>query len=130
VSFHEYSSDYTPPMPICELYLGAPDDTPKHGPFVAILDTGSDATIVPVRYLDQIGAAPFRRRRVRSVWGDSRMIEIYVVSFALNGLSFKLLDVVGDDQGDEIIVGRFVLNRLKVILDGPAAMTEIVEGPQ
>ena len=33
--------------------------------------------------------------------------------------------VVGDEQGDEIVLGRDVLNKLRIFLDGPARIVEI-----
>lgn len=76
--------------------------------------------------LRQIRAKRMSRARARSVWGDVKRVDLYLVSFALNGLRFNALRVLADNNGDEIIIGRFVLNRLKVVLDGPAAMVEIV----
>ena len=126
MSFYEYSSDYSPAMPVCEIYLGSVGDEPTFGPLEAILDYGADEVVVPTRYLRQIRAKRMSRARARSVWGDVKSVDLYLVSFALNGLRFNALRVLADNNGDEIIIGRFVLNRLKAVLDGPAAMVEIV----
>lgn len=42
--------------------------------------------------------------------------------------NFKLPDifVIGDDQGDEIILGRNILNKLRILLDGPANFTDVL----
>lgn len=123
---HEYSKAYSPPMPVCTVSIGIAGTDAHRGPFEAILDTGSDITIVPVQILRQIGATAFQQRRARSVWGDSRLVQLYVVSVAIDGFQQSMVQVVGDDLGTEIIIGRFLLNRLTLILDGPAAMTEII----
>lgn len=34
---------------------------------------------------------------------------------------------MGDERGDEIILGRNVLNKLRLMLDGPAAVTKVLE---
>ena len=127
MSFYEYSSDYLPACPICEIYLGPVGEEPTLGPLNAILDTGSDMAIIPIEYLNQIGAKRLSQRRARSVWGDFRPVELYAVSFRMDNLRFKALRVLADDVSDEIIVGRFVLNRLKIVLDGPAGMLEIMQ---
>ena len=126
MGFYEYSSDYSPAMPICEIYLGLVGNEPTFGPLEAILDSGADEVVVPTRYLRKIGAKRMSRARARSVWGDTKQVDLYLVSLSLNGLRFNALRVLADNRGDEIIIGRFVLNRLKIILDGPAAMVEIV----
>lgn len=96
----------------------------------ALLDTGADLTVIPIYHLRQIGATLVSRGQARSIWGDTREVEVYSVALALNGLRYRALRVAADDQGDEIILDRLVLNRLKIVLDGPAAMVEIVEGQQ
>jgi hypothetical protein len=35
--------------------------------------------------------------------------------------------VVGDDRSDEIVIGRNVLNQLRIWLDGPANLSRISE---
>jgi hypothetical protein len=34
---------------------------------------------------------------------------------------------VGDELGNEVVLGCNVLNRLRLLLDGTAAMTEVLE---
>ena len=126
MNFYEYSVRYNPPIPICELFLGPAGYESTFGPLEAIIDTGADITVVPMEYLHQIGAKRISRGRARSLWGDARDVNVYAISLRLNGLQFAALQVLADDLGDEIVVGRTVLNRLKVVLDGPAMITEMV----
>jgi hypothetical protein len=42
-------------------------------------------------------------------------------------LRLPAVKVVGDERGDEIILGRNVLNGLRLLLDGPSATTEVLE---
>jgi len=37
------------------------------------------------------------------------------------------LYIIGDDTGDEIILGRDVLNKLPLFLDGPEQQTELLD---
>ena len=97
------------------------------GPYEALIDTGADISIIPIGYLRQIGAPQVGRDRARSVWGDSRSVIVYAVSFKLEGLQIKALRVLADEQGDEIVLGRTVLNRLKIILDGWASVVDIID---
>jgi predicted aspartyl protease len=92
----------------------------------AMIDTGADATIVPVRYLRQIGAQPAFEASLRSHWGERRPVFLYLVDLKTGGLTLPSVFVVGDDRGDETILGRDVLNKLVVTLHGPQRLTEIV----
>lgn len=40
---------------------------------------------------------------------------------------FAAIRVVGDEIGDEVILGHNVLNRLRLLLDGPAGMVEVLD---
>jgi predicted aspartyl protease len=91
----------------------------------AVIDTGADATIIPVRHLRQIGARPTFEGHLRSQWGERREVFLYLVDLRIGGLLLPSSFVVGDDQGDETILGRDVLNKLDIRLKGPKRLTEI-----
>ncbi len=122
---HEYSTRYSPAMPVCQVYLGPGGGEATVGPLEAIMDTGADLTVIPMTYLRQIGAHRVDRGKARSLWGDTRSVDVYSIALAVNGLRVTALRVLGDDRGDEIVLGRLVLNRLRVLLDGPAGMVGI-----
>lgn len=127
MTFYDYSADYSPIAPICQIYLGQGGSQPNLGPLTALIDTGSDMTVIPITYLQAVEAKRISRGRARSMWGDSRTVDIYVVALALDNLRVAALQVLADAQGDEIVLGRPVLNRLKIVLDGPAALIKIVD---
>ncbi len=127
MNIYEYSSDYIPAAPTCQIHLGSAGGQPILGPIDALIDTGSDISVVPLAYLRQIKAKRISRGQARTIWGDSRVVDIYIVSFALHELRISTLQVLADDQSNEIVLGRRVINRLKLMLDGPAAQTEILE---
>ena len=125
MGFHEYSSAYAPPMLVCRLRLGAGDTEQLLGPFDALLDTGSDVSVVPSHLLEELGSHPTSYGTARSVWGTSRRVTVHIVAVEIDGIQFGAVQVLADEVGNEIIIGRTILNRLTLILDGPASMTEI-----
>jgi len=63
---------------------------------------------------------------VRSHLGDSvRRVSVYKVDILIESLRLPSIEVVGDDWGDEIIIGRNALNKLRLMLDGPKQFAEI-----
>ena len=62
---------------------------------------------------------------IRSHWGEWRSVQLFLVDIELNGLTLPGMFVVGDETGDEIVLGRNVLNKLHLVLEGPAQLTEI-----
>ena len=49
-----YLTSYFPPIPILSIYLSPVGEAPEIGPLTAIVDSGADATIVPLKYLDEM----------------------------------------------------------------------------
>ncbi len=64
---------------------------------------------------------------MRSQWGERRRVYLYLVDLQLETLTLPGIYVVGDDQGDEVVLGRDVLNRLRVLLDGPRRVSQVLE---
>lgn len=123
---HKHLGDYFPPMPALEIRLGYPEESLRLGPVVAILDTGADGTMVPQEWLDRIGAPLVDKVRVRGHWSDWRTAKVFTVDLGIGEVLLPSVEVVGDETGDEVILGRNVLNRLKLLLDGPENLTELL----
>lgn len=96
------------------------------GPFSALLDSGADATLVPTSLATQMGIAEGRRIAIRSHFGERRFARMYMISLRVEGILLPSIYVVGD-AGDEIILGRDVLNKLPLFLDGPSHQTDLLD---
>ena len=121
-----YDVSYDPPAPACDVVLVSPM-TERRVTLTAIVDTGADGTIVPVCHLQKIGARRAFEAGLRSQWGERRTVFLYLVDLQIADSMLPGVYVVGDDLGDEVILGRDVLNRLRLLLDGPAAMVNLLD---
>jgi len=52
---------------------------------------------------------------------------MYLVDAQIGSLTVTEIEVVGDELSDEVVIGRDVLNRLRLLLDGPDEVTEVFE---
>jgi predicted aspartyl protease len=91
----------------------------------ALIDTGSDGTLVPLALLENVLAPVLTETRIRSHWGEWRAVQLLLVDIAREGLTLPGMLVVGDETGGEIVLGRNVQNRLHLALDGPAQLAEV-----
>ncbi len=123
---YPYDASYQPPFPVAQIILYNSEEGLHTAPENALLDTGSDGSLVPIAYLRQIFAPAITDTRMRSHWGEWRSAQLFVVDLELDGLRLPDVFVVGDEQGDEIVLGRNVLNKLRLLLDGSAGLTEIL----
>ena len=63
---------------------------------------------------------------MRSHWGEWRFVKIGVIDMALDGILLPAVEVVADEKSDIILLGRNVLNRLILLLDGPGRQMDIL----
>jgi hypothetical protein len=121
---YEYDATYDPAMPVVDIEIGrAMAETSLA--VTALVDSGADATMIPIGYLRQIHARRSRKTWMRGTTGERMLIDLYPISIQLGPFAQAHLEAVGDTQNDEVIVGRDVLNHLSVNLNGPANAVEI-----
>ena len=120
-----YSVRYTPPAPVVQIQLALPEEGFKVGPLAAFIDSGADASIVPLRYLRQLRSPAAGIKVLRSQWGEQRPVDYHLVDIGIGQIRLPSVPVVSDELGDELILGRSALNMLCVMLDGPRAVVEI-----
>ena len=116
---YEYDRRYHPAMPAVSLWLGPALDEPAFE-IEAIIDSGADATSVPIETLKQIGANRSRRAWMRGTTGDRLLVDLYTVGVRLGPFRQGLLEVIGDNVNAEVVVGRDILNHLVMTLNGLA----------
>ena len=114
-----YRKDYHPAFPALDVILANVEDGLRSGPLSALLDSGADGTLVPISYLKDLLAVPLRDVSIRSHWGELRKVQLFTIDLELADLRLPGIFVIGDEQENEIVLGRNVLNRLVVVLDGP-----------
>ncbi len=110
-----------------EVRLGRPGESLKVGPLPAFLDSGADATLVPLRYIRTLRIPVDNRKYLSSQWGERRAVKLYRLDFGIGDIRFPSVEIVADPLGHEIVVGRNILNLLRVFMDGPKQIVEISE---
>ncbi len=121
-----YDPKYLPPMPVVEIWLSVPDSNDWQGPFSAIVDTGADFTIVPQSVLHEFNAPYLKRAMLKTQWSQRQPVGLYEVDLRIGELVFPGIDVAGDRASTQILLGRNVLNRLDLRLEGPKLRTHIL----
>ncbi len=121
-----YDASYLPPAPTIEIRLGAPEAMLPVGPLNALIDTGADVCIVPIRYIEPLGVQVDNRKFLKSAWGEHRPVDVYLLDLGIGEMRFPLVEIVADDQGDAVILGRNLLNKLDLRLDGPRTVLELL----
>ena len=129
MSTTRYSKEYFPAAPVLMVNITIPGEAPTGNGFSALVDTGSDGTFVPTSILEELDLPISYMTNVRAFWGTSllRMPVHMVDMIVLGSIRLPGIEVVGDDWGSHIILGRNVLNMLRLHLDGPSETIGVSE---
>ena len=122
-----YSFKYYPPMPVLSVLLSFPDSDQWHGPHIGIVDSGADYTIIPLSNLAPIDPPSVGSANLVSQWEDRREVTVYHLDIRIGNVVLQSVEVAGDPDSKEVILGRNVLNDLMLCLNGPEVQLELVE---
>lgn len=122
---YEYDTTYTPSFPVVTVKLNGLMSAVAPMTVSALVDSGSDGTLVPIPLLQQIKAREVGRVMLRGITGMGYQVGVYEVTLEIGGFFLPKLQVVGDKQNQQMILGRNVLNDLIVTLNGLAGVVEI-----
>ncbi len=122
---HDYDSSYNPAMPVITIQVAR-----RIGgtifPLTAIVDSGADATQIPLPVLRQLQARQGLTGWLREAAGGRYRVNLYKVALQIAEHRPFFVDVVGTQQ-DDVIVGRDVLNQFMVTLNAPGYVVTVEE---
>jgi predicted aspartyl protease len=116
-----YSEDLEPPCPVLAVRVAAPPDGAGIG-VVAVVDTGADVTLIPEAAARLLGLPAVSEIRITGVTGVAETADVCAAVMELAGHR-GLAEVVA--FGSEAIVGRDLLSRFVLRLDGPRQVMDI-----
>lgn len=124
----DYNRAYAPPAPFVEIEINNYDITATPIKLKAQIDSGADATMLPISVLEKVGAWFETTRHAQDFAGKTHTVDLYSAAVNLIGQTFYLT-VIAQEEINEGIIGRDILNHLVVTLNGPAHTTEIPVDP-
>lgn len=121
-----YDGAYSAPFPRLPVVVSLPEDSARASASSGLVDTGADATLVPAEQLRAIEAEEIYRAQLRGHWGESRTVAVYLVDLQVAGYSLPGIEVIADESSQDVLLGRNALNRLILLLDGPAGQADVL----
>ena len=111
-----YSRHVRPAMPALHVKLYSSDTDRATEPLLALVDTGADATIAPVRQLPEIGAEETAPGWLRGITGERMPVALYFIDIHLDHMTIPGVRVIASATEEFTLLGRDVLNKLSLFL--------------
>ena len=120
-----YDTTFVPPAAVLDATVTNPfiQDRPNVSGR-AILDSGAFKSVIPKEWATRIGLLPITEVTARGYDGIEHKEPACIAEIAFNGHSFELEVIMV--QRRSVLIGRDILNQLKLTLDGPNLQFEIV----
>lgn len=117
------SRAFDPPAPMVPIRMRAPDGLDS-AELEAKLDTGADLCAVPEHHVAVLSLPPVRVVRAAGFLGGFQETIVYRVDITIDGVDFPHVEALATRR-PYAIIGRNVLRRLVLRVDGPRERLEI-----
>ncbi len=121
---YPYSNAYRPPAPALDVEIAHPGVSETPVTVIAKIDTGADITTIPEKILLQLQVPPCREVLAISYNGEEARQRTYLVHLTVAGTVYAYQEVMAT-SGDQFLMGRDILNRWVVTLDGPNGRLDV-----
>ena len=116
---------YSPPAPVIPIEITAPGRARSTRAIAALIDSGADATLVPIDVLEDVGARAVGYATLVGISDQPHLAEMYVVNIEIGAHVLYAVRVLAMPTDSAAVLGRDVLNHLTITLNGPAGATEL-----
>jgi len=125
----KYDSIENPPAPYITVRISNPvtgDVKEEKG----LIDTGSFKTAIPETWVDKLNLVPADEQETRGYKEEKekrkQIHHTYFVDVTIKGHSFPYTEVLAVNR-KKVLIGRDILNQLKLVLDGKNLTFEILD---
>ena len=114
-----YDEAEIPPAPIASVTWASPAAPDRKAETRALIDSGAAVTVAPPDVFLALGVKSIGWLEATGYQGEAERHQVFEVSLEIEGHLLPLLRVA-EAEVDEAIIGRDVLNRFILTLNGPA----------
>src|SRR5688500_12425902 len=120
-----YLSGLRSPAPFVNVTLRNLQRTSELRGQPAQVDSASDWTVLPMKIVEALGLLPVDEIHVGGFGGTRLSVRTFAVYLGVHDFPPQLIEVMGNADEPWILLGRDVLNSLRIFLDGPGFALEI-----
>lgn len=122
---YQYATEISPPAPFIQMVFRHPTTHQSSNPIPAQIDSGADRTVIPKSVVENLNLVSVRQIMVAGFGGALHALDEYILVIHIHDLTPFLVPVIAHTDEAFVLLGRDVLNRLRIVLDGPNQILEI-----
>ncbi|MBI2926010.1 MAG: retroviral-like aspartic protease family protein [Verrucomicrobia bacterium] len=122
---YRYNQQLSPPAPFVHVSLQGLEGSGAIADLPAQLDTAADMTVIPAALADRLGLVPFGTVQVSAFGGLLTTECTLLARVQIRDHEPEVVKLVSSADETHILLGRDVLNRHRLVLDGPRGVLEI-----
>jgi gag-polyprotein putative aspartyl protease len=122
---YTYNRQVEPPAPFIHVSLRCLETDKSVASLPALIDTAADRAVIPGAVAEVLGLIPLDELLVAGLGGQVFSALTYKVELAIRSLSPQKVVLIAHEEEPYILLGRDVLNRHRLLLDGPGLAFEI-----
>jgi predicted aspartyl protease len=120
-----YNRAFDPPAPVITIQVSPLNQSELTTTVDCLVDTGADLSLIPQRLAEEFNLAPEGVIIVEGFDGERQQLYLFAVDIVVEEFRLDGLEVTAYPT-DHAILGRDILNRFRLLLDGPAQMLEFL----
>ena len=124
---YAYNTQRYPPAPFVLLTLRHPVTGDVLSGVPAQIDSAADRTVLPLSIAEAMNLHRVGNMLIGGVGGTVAAMPTYAVLLSVHTLPERLIEVIAHAEESWMLLGRDVLNDLRIVLDGPRMVLEITE---
>jgi predicted aspartyl protease len=120
-----YATFLNPPAPFVVVRIESPAGIEGSDSLLAQLDCGADRTVIPFEEIEKLSLSASGTAYVAGLGGEVEEARLYDVKLTITGFGPIAVEILANSGEQWVLLGRDVLNRYRVVLDGPNQRLEI-----
>lgn len=117
---YQYDAGYDPPAPVIPITIFRPFGSRRDGrQLICLVDSGADEVWLPENQLQALGCLKVDETLVEYADRRQSRMPLYFVGIQIGDVVRDALEVIGGELESGALIGRRILNRWIMTLDGP-----------
>jgi hypothetical protein len=122
---YAYNQQVTPPAPFVHVSVRAPHEGLSGVEIPAQINTAADLSVIPGRLVEELRLVPLDSVSALGFGGHLLTLPTFLVELQIRELGPVTVKVLASHDEPYALLGRDVLNRLAIVLDGPNLALEV-----